>query len=167
MPCLPLSEIMCSFKPILKHLQQWLRERVFESACLMVEHVTHSALQQRSNVHLLRRRVSTPAMQQSCRSWGIIWHRDWNSRSESSTCKDTRFPPLVQVENILEYHWTLTPYIRSEITLGLHRNYSCQFSSSSFSTVSFFHTWSNHLESFCLSLLASVSGRSRYSFKAI
>lgn len=40
MPCLPLSEIMCSSK----HICNSGYQKVFESACLTVEHVTHWAL---------------------------------------------------------------------------------------------------------------------------
>lgn len=40
LPCLPLSEIMCSSK----HICNSGYQKVFESACLTVEHVTHWAL---------------------------------------------------------------------------------------------------------------------------
>lgn len=75
----------------------------------------------------------------------------------------------IKVEKILMYHWSLTLYslfqvlkspstcIRS-LFVSLVPNPSQQL-------LPFFHVWGKDLESFCLWILASVSGRSQCSFR--
>lgn len=128
---------MCSFKHIPKHPQQRLTERVLESACLMVEHVTHSACSRDLMfIYCIEQRQLPKCI----------------SPVGARASSDTVPVPAVlspQHAKTLGFHLYLklkiflsttellfdTPYFRSEITLDLHRNSSCQFSSSSFSTV--------------------------------
>lgn len=80
------------------HLQQWLSESLWK--CLSGSGACDTlspALQQQSNVHLLHRTASVSKMYQPCRYQGILTHCSSPSRSEYSTCKDPRLPPLLKV----------------------------------------------------------------------
>lgn len=101
--CLPLSEIMCSSK----HIYNSGHQKVFESAYLTVEHVTHWALPCSSNLMFIY------CIEQCQFPVGARAPSDTvphPAGSEYSTCKDPKLPPLFKVENTLKYCWILILY---------------------------------------------------------
>lgn len=94
-----------------------------------------------------------------------------SSRSESSTCETLGFHLYLKLKIFLSTTELLfdTPYFRSEITLDLHGIILVSLVPlpAQQCLLSLLHVWTKDLESFCLSILASVSGRSHSSSREI